>query len=230
MDLPYAVERHRQPLLRIVTTLYAMIGLTEGGSIERLAWPLYRVVLAILRPAESAVRRLIVVAAKAIVINPQATHRASSGRAGKGKANRKRKGQRSFPLFDPCMRQYLRRRFHAKVPRAEPRIHFFDFDPRIPAFLRSPPPPPPPPKPKEWVNAGALCRRLAAIRGALNDLQRQARRYARWQAKVIAGLRPKRDALLRQPPGLRAKSSQEIHEILKECDWLARTMPQPNTG
>jgi hypothetical protein len=70
MDWAYAIERHRQPLLGIVATLYAMIGLTDDGRIERLSWPLYRAVLAVLRPAEAAVRRLIVVAARGLVVKP----------------------------------------------------------------------------------------------------------------------------------------------------------------
>ena len=70
MDWAFAIERHREPLLRIVVGLFAMIGLTESGAIERLSRPLYRLVLGILRPAESAVRRLIIVAARDIVVEP----------------------------------------------------------------------------------------------------------------------------------------------------------------
>ncbi len=63
MNIDLAIERHRKPLLRIVATLFAMIGLADGGRVERLSAPVYRAVLRVLRPAESGVRRLIVVAA-----------------------------------------------------------------------------------------------------------------------------------------------------------------------
>ena len=68
MDWAKAIEHNRIPLIRIVAALFAMIGLGEGGAVERLSWPLYRAVLRVLRPAESAVRRLIVVAARGIVV------------------------------------------------------------------------------------------------------------------------------------------------------------------
>ena len=60
MDWDFAIERWRLPLLGIIAGLFAMIGLAEGVTIERLSKPLYREVLQILRAAESAVRRLIV--------------------------------------------------------------------------------------------------------------------------------------------------------------------------
>ena len=68
MDWEKAIERNRDALQRIVLALFAMIGLAEGGTVERLAWPLYRAVLAVLRPAESAVRRLIVIVARGIKV------------------------------------------------------------------------------------------------------------------------------------------------------------------
>jgi hypothetical protein len=40
------------------------------------------------------------------------------------------------------------------------------------------------------VNAKPLCRRLAAIKLALDDLPRQAKRYARWQARPIEARHP----------------------------------------
>ena len=65
-----------------------------------------------------------------------------------------------------------------------------------------------------------------AIREALKDLPRQARRYAHWRAKTAAEQDPKREPVLRRgpPPGLSAKSNHEVHAILKECHWLARSV------
>ena len=79
MDWAFAIERHREPLLRIVATLFAMIGLTETGAVERLSRPLYRAVLGVLRPAEAAVRRLIIVVARDIVVKPSPVRPAPDG-------------------------------------------------------------------------------------------------------------------------------------------------------
>lgn len=236
MDLEYAIERHRQPLLVIVASLYAMIGLTESGTIERLARPLYRLVLALLRPAESAVRRLIVVAAQGLVMKARPARRRPAGPVRPRKRNTQ--SRRSFRLFDPRTRQVhcTGRRFTSS-PRVEPRIRLLgdSFDPRVPEFLR-PLPPQPEPNPKSatdhTVNAVSLCRRLAAILDALKDLPRQAKRYARLQAIMLNDPHRKRNTVLRPgpPSGLRRKSSHEVHKILSECHWLARTVTAPNSS
>lgn len=230
MHLPYAIERHRQPLLGIVATLYAMIGLAEGGMVERLSWPLYRAVLALLRPAESAVRRLIVAAAHGLVLKQRASRPAPAKPVTRGKRHRRR----SFALFDPRMPQVDRnRRFIPTGPKVEPRIHFFGVDPLSPLYRRSAQATPEPKPPRDdTVNSGPLCRRLAAILDALKDPFRQARRYARWRAKAAAERRLQPDTVLRRgpPPGLRKNSSHEVHAILKECDWLARSVAMPDTS
>jgi hypothetical protein len=236
VDWAYAIERHRQPLLRIVAALYAMIGLADGGTLERLSRPLYRAVLAVLRPAEAAVRRLIIVMAQGLEVEPQAAHKASKGPAssGKGKAKSRR---RSFPLFDPRLRQagFTGRR-STQDSRPEPRIHFFGSDPVSPLYRRSPPLAPPAPQPEpepdDSVKALPLCRRLDAIMDALTDLPRQAKRYARWRAKPSEERRSQLVTPLRRgaPPGLREKSSHEVHAILKECHWLARTVAASDTS
>ena len=119
-----------------------------------------------------------------------------------------------------------------------PRIRVIDvgFDPRVPLFLRKAaavaPVPPPPPMPDDTVNAMRLSRRLAAIKSALEDLPRQARRYARWQAKPADARRPQLASALRRgsPPGHRNKPIHQVDEILTECDWLARQAPMPDTS
>ena len=104
MDWEFAIERHREPLLRIVVGLFAMIGLTENGAIERVSRPLYRLVLGILRPAESAVRRLIIVAARDIVVEPRPKRPFPAGRVISRKGQGKHKRGASFKLFDPRKR------------------------------------------------------------------------------------------------------------------------------
>jgi hypothetical protein len=224
MDWAYAIERHRQPLLGIVATLYAMIGLTDGGRVERLSWRLYRAVLAVLRPAEAAVRRLIVVAARGLVAKPYISRPAPAGLVISGKGQ----GRLCFRLFDPRVPQDgIRRR--RRRPGPEPRLRVLDvaFDPLIPLFRRSAPAlsaPEPQAQRDDTVGATPLCRRLAAIRRALSDLPREARRYARWRAKPVAARHPKIYSVLRPgpPPYLRRASTHEVHAILSECHWLAR--------
>ena len=71
MDWDFSIERNRGMLLAHIVGLFAMIGLVEGGMVERVSRPLYRKVLAILRSAESAVRRLIIVMARDIKVEPR---------------------------------------------------------------------------------------------------------------------------------------------------------------
>jgi hypothetical protein len=232
MDWAYAIERHRQPLLGIVATLYAMIGLTDDRRVERLSWPLYRAVLAVLRPAESAVRRLIVMAARGLVLKPYAPRPAPAGLAIAGKGQ----GRLCFRLFDPRVpagRGADRRSTRGPAPRL--RILDFAFDPRVPLFRR-PAPAISAPEPQvtrdDTVSATPLCRRLAAIRRALSDLPREARRYARWRAKPVAQRHPKVCAVLRPgpPPYLRRTSNHEVHAILSECHALARDVLAGDTS
>jgi hypothetical protein len=232
MDWDRAIERNREPLLRIVAALFAMIGLSEAGHIERLARPVYRAVLLVLRPAEAAVRRLIIVAARGLVVKPSPVRSAPAGLA----ITHKGQSRVSFRLFDPRKRFDGAHDRPSRIPRLQPRIRFMDsaaFDPRIPLFRQPAPAPPAQAAEKDdTVNAKPLCRRLAAIKGALDNLPRQARRLARWQARPLEARRPRLSTPLRlgAPPGQRRRATHEVHEILKECHWLARNVPVPNTS
>ena len=66
MDWNAAIEKNREALKRILAALVAMAGLAGGGS--TLPRHLHRAVLRLLRPAESAVRRLVIVAARGLVV------------------------------------------------------------------------------------------------------------------------------------------------------------------
>ena len=252
MDWDFAIERHRGPLLVIVAWLFAEIGLTEGKTIDRLSKPLYRFVLSILRPAESAVRRLIYVAARDIVVEhspkcPARTERKSSSESkDKGQEKREGKAKRKrawlFRLFDPPKRENRAYGRPPKRPQAEPRVHFFGEEPdtRHPFFrgLRQPEPPPTPPAPPPpvveeevivddgTVNAAYLIRRLIAIVDALQDIPRHAMRLALWRAPPVEERRPQRSSPLRagRPPGFRQRNKHKVDEILKECQWLARNV------
>ena len=244
MDWDMAIERCRVPLLGVVMALCARIGLTEGANVERLSKPLYRFMLSQLRKAESAARRLIFAAARNIVLEPPAERpaRVRSKVPPKDKAKvdgeAKDKAQRrpSFGLFDPPKRNG--RRFKKKHKGPEPRITYFDYDPRIPEFLRAqfmaPAAVPSAPVVAEKVDDGMvsakrLVRRFLAILDALQDIKRQAMRLARWEARPKEDRRPERWSPLRpgKPPGYRERPKHEVEEILKECDWIARNVMPP---
>ena len=64
MDWARAIERNSEALKGIVETLFAMLGL---APVVRLPRSVHSAVLRVLRPAESAMRRLIVIAARGLV-------------------------------------------------------------------------------------------------------------------------------------------------------------------
>ena len=72
MDWEHAIKRNSEVLAGIVESLFVMLGLVGDATVTRLPWPAYRAVLRVLRPAESALRRLIVVAARGLVVEPAA--------------------------------------------------------------------------------------------------------------------------------------------------------------
>jgi hypothetical protein len=102
MDWAYGIERHRQALLPVVAAIVALVGGRDGeGPVAR---GVRRAALALLRPAESAVRRLIVIAARALPAGGPAAASAvrpfPQGLARSGE----RKRRPAFRLFDPPQR------------------------------------------------------------------------------------------------------------------------------
>jgi hypothetical protein len=236
MDFKLAIERNRAPLLVEVLKLFAMIGLSEGVTIERISRPLHRQVMGILRKAESAVRRLIVAAARDIVLEPEEprTPRAGAKTSDKskdkaeGEVKEKRKRRPLFNLFD----QLTRFRYRIKKRRRpEPRISVVDLgnDPMFPIYIVTRQQEPPPAAVIKKADDGTvstrnLIRRLSACFDAVQDIQGHAMRLARWEARPKEERRPERWSPLRsgRPPGFRQKSKHVIDDILKECHWLAR--------
>ncbi|MFI0844552.1 hypothetical protein, partial [Mesorhizobium sp. IMUNJ 23232] len=171
---------------------------------------LYRAILLLLRPAESAARRLIIAAAQGIVVTlPPLRPRklkskisdtvAAMRRLGlavnlsredfaRFEAERKAAERRAarprgqnLSLLDPLKYPFrIRRRY---VPaHAVPRIRSLDDDaPYVP-------PPPSPPSQNDPINAAKLTLRLDALGQALDDLPGQAQCFARWKARNDAGL------------------------------------------
>ncbi|OJU06926.1 MAG: hypothetical protein BGN87_15935 [Rhizobiales bacterium 65-79] len=316
MDWNAAIEKNREALKRVLAMLVAMAGLEGadprspsplwGGAGGTLSRHLHRAVLRLLRPAEAAARRLIIVAARGMIVtlrtvrpggprhmakfapSPSALRADTSppeggedgsqaegpssppgtggevprtaciaahprnpltmlrrdtgvGEAERGAAKtiaRHSDGDNhasilrpSFPLFDP-LRRFRRRR---PAPRGVPRISFPGFgEPfRIPT----------PPSPDDAVDARRLAMRLAALARVLDDLPREARRFARWRARVAAGAQIKggrQDGLVRRvwplrpgrppghPPARGGRPRHEVHDILDVTHGLAFWTLEPS--
>lgn len=242
MDWTVAIERNGQALKRLLATLVAMASLPVLCGGERLTLPrhLHRAVLRLLRPAESATRRLVIIAARGLIIRlPPPRHR-------KGKPNptilrhgigtgirmpnrptlpRRTLHRLSLPLFDPMRRPS---RPFRPAASSTPRICF--------PGLRAPSPVPVrhSPDPYDLIDAGRLGLRLAALASALDDLPAQAKRFARWRARVAAGrqtsTRVRRIWPLRpgRPPGGLKRSVHDVHDLLNDIHglaWLALERP-----
>jgi len=223
MDWDLAIKRKCEALVEIVAELFAMLGLVGEAAVARLPWPSYRAVLRILRPAESAVRRLIVVAARGLVVAPAVSRPIPAGtkRTRKGRCKR----SASFQLFDPRPRIMLPRRMTPKRPG--PRIHMFNADNELVTIWPPPPAASPARKPLSsadgLVNAERLIHRLEALEAALQDLPRQAKRLVRWRMRQETSPNPSFKSPLRpgHPPGHRKRKIHEVDELLSECNWLA---------
>ena len=171
MDENAPIEQNREALKRILASLVAMAGLAGGAS--TLPRHLHCAILRLLRPAESAVRRLIIAAALGLVVvlpSPRAPKPKPPIRGPRAfmPVNPKKRSKpapraQSLPLLDPLKRYFrVRRRY---VPaHAAPRIRWLGgFDS---PFLPKPPPPPAPPSPDDPIDAARLSQRLAVLGAA----------------------------------------------------------------
>ncbi len=199
MDLPLAIDANRNRLLLALAGLAAMIG--DGETVLRhVRWA----VLAVLRPAEAALRRLIAVAAIDVVIGP--TRAGPKGGLPRGKRSAERVP--CFALFDRRLQVDPKQK---RVRGFGPNIRFLDGEDIMPPANNAP-------KPDDPVSAAALRQRLAALLNALNDIPGNAKRLARALAKKPRPMRAMRPG---RPPGFRAKGKRAIDEVLADCHALA---------
>ena len=230
MDWNLAIERNHAALGRIVAMLVAMAGLAsltsplagEDGSARRgeaeaLAEPgegcfspaptlprhLHRAILRLLRPAESAVRRLVIVMARGLVVTlapprprkakPASTFLRKPGGTGihipasarvSGSPSPLWGGVRgggatartlALPMLDPL--RPFRPRPKRPVANGIPRISLPGVTAPFPVAPRRPP------APDDPLDATRLALRLQALGAALDDLPGQASRFARWRAR-----------------------------------------------
>jgi hypothetical protein len=216
-------------------------------------------VLRLLRQAESATRRLIIALARGLVVTlpPRMARPPQAGKtkvistilrngvgtgiampsAAPGGSSSARAAPRalSLPLFDPLQHPFRPRR---PQQNGVPRICFPGFTQPFPVADRRPP------APDDTVDAGRLGRRLEALASALDDLPRQAMRFARWRNRRDAARAEDKEhryaagALDRQPlargrvrrvwplrmgrpPGSRRRPSHEVDEVLTAAHGLA---------
>jgi hypothetical protein len=236
MDWPLIIERNRDRLLIVLAPLFALLGLDPGTGFDprRADLPrhLYRALLIMLRPAESAVRRLIIIAARGLVLGPDPRMKLSASRAfpaGLGLKLRlalEKDVERTpaFCLIDP-LKRFAPEGFEwakeGEKVQILPRISvpgLFDpvFADRFVLMKDDP------------VSCAALRRRLRALKEALDNLPRQARRLARWKARgelarQSAVKKPGRLSPFRPgfAPGFHRTNRQEIDEILADCHYFA---------
>ncbi len=264
MDWNVVIERNRERLRDILARLVAMAGLSSdahtafpsplsegdrGGGTAGSDPPedgdmiiprrIHRAILAVLRPAESAVRRLVIVAARDLVLPPLRPRKPGPKptsifvRPGEMRTGvvlpygvkpgdimpnlARPPGRRSFslPLTDTL--RGLPRRTAAVAPRIW--TPGFD-DPYRPQARRSS-------LPGYLVDATRLALRLQALGRVLDDLPTYAKRFARWRARVTAQnrgtLKLRRTYPLRpgRPPGGRRKPTHEVHEVLADLQYFA---------
>ncbi len=185
---------------------------------------LYAAILMILRPAESALRRLIIIAARGLVLKPRAAHQLLPNFPSFAATNAARIP--SFALLDP-LKHFSLEDFDQN---ANPNTSLSSsWDPSDYAQSLS--------QPDEPINATLLFSRMRALRAALSDIPKQARRLARWQARrdelLKSKFKPTRISIFRPglPSGWRQRSIHAVDDVLRECHGLAlHAVNGPDTG
>ena len=213
MDWDKALERNTLALLRIVGALFALlVSARFAGSGLMIPRHVWHSILLVLRPAESAVRRLIIIAARTLVSPaPKPRPRVSDAPRPSADASPTTFSDAPvFHLFDPL------KRFELISDDAE---RFSEGSGPFGADVPEDTP----------INGEPLHNRLRALRNALADLPKQAQRLARFNAKRDAMLKvgkPVRISLMRPglPPGWRERGKHEVDTVLKECHQLVRIL------
>jgi hypothetical protein len=82
------------------------------------------------------------------------------------------------------------------------------------------------------IDARRLHARLEALKLALEDLPRQARRLVRARARRAKVARLELQSVMRpgRPPGHRKRPIHDVDHVLAECHWLARDVEAHDTS
>lgn len=235
MEWVLVAGKYHKMLLPILATLFAIARIAPGERPELAPGARYdkymtclpryvhRAVMMILEPAEAALRRLLVIVAH----GHGWVFKVRTGAPGSGPgffAKPDLKGLAGFPafnMFDPLPSFKSHAPFYEEGE--EPPAPARPFPGSIPEGSRFTP-----------VSAVSLWRRLNSLHLAARDLEKTARRYARWKARRGHArahdlpCRPSRVCILRsgRPPGWRKKWQHDIDTVLDEthffaCDALA---------
>ena len=218
MNLPKAIDANKSAIARIVAGLFALLGLTGGSIPGRIPGALHRTILRVLRPAESAVRRLIVIVSKTIKVKTSPARPMPQGIVRTGPGSQRL----SFQLFDP-RQPIFRPQRQPKTARPQPRISFFG-DGEVRTISLACDPPARNGKADGQQNSANLMHRLQALKAALDDLPRQAKRLVRALARRQKSPRLVLKGVMRpgRAPGWRKRPVEDIDRVLHQCDWLAR--------
>ncbi len=221
------IDYQQKALQRMLAVLVVSIGGIDGGRIVVLPRYMRSKIFHFLRPAESALRRMIIVLAAALEQSgysaPKRTKRAAPTKPIP-------KGQRdripSFPLIDP--------RKHFDWFGTKKKRKFAERAPNIIAIGASnwrpepAPEPKPEPTPDDPIDSARLWMRLLSFKEALEDLPKQAKRMMRLKARNPKRFARKMPMRPGWPPGWRQDKRSEVDEILRDCHWLAlRAMADP---
>jgi ribosomal protein L44E len=221
MDWARAVKINRIALSQIVAEILAMLGLAVGGTVERMPRALYVAAERLLRPAESALRRLIFIAARGLVIQPSPSRPMPKVLFN----NNKGSSRMSFRLFDK------RAVFEFISPQNPVCVMVQTYNDN-PFNLFNSLAQPQADESHENISGAQLCRRLAALAHGLENIPSQARRLARWTARRKSCKTAKFTNALRPgpPPGHRTKPTKPIDFILRECHALAFDVLKADTS
>ena len=234
MNWALAIEHNHKLLLRNVAWLFTWLGLEVGESVETMPRLKRLTALFVLRPSESAFRRVLLVAVFVRgVVGPIFKRRAAPSESSK----RKTEGEKSaraamlpFKLTDQRkpFDLYPDKPKYASGPGpwiTDPwsddpiydRSALYAYQERINC---------PPPSSDDEESAKALCLRMNALMAALSDLDGQVLRMAKLHARIArqsrqVGKFPLRVMRPGLPPGYRQRQKHEVDEVLAECHRLA---------
>ena len=213
MNWPQAIERNSETLLRIILALAASLGLSDGGVLKTLPRFLYNQALRIIVPAESAVRRLILIIAHEMKLR------------GGIKLPKARITFTNFMLLNPLPADHIhafnlldpRKIFGLKAPDYSGFGESCDHEQREGEDIAPD---------KTPIPAASLGRRLLALKAALENLPKQARRLARWYEQRDAAYTKNQPHLYSPvrpglPPAYRKHNLDEIDDVMIECHSLA---------
>ncbi len=244
IDWKGVIERQSRDLFFVMTEMFFMAGLNKGVPLTVLTRRVYRRMLILLRPAEAALRRLIIIAARGIVLKVRPSgpfpkglaaklkrmERASDAASDTAGAHSGVQSDRAAQAFRPARRtQALPGQAHLVSAHQRAGLVHAVFSARTrSAHLR-----------------GSDQRRAAhpahhSVRHALATLPKQARRYVRWRGKMLLEIRKltarkrgSRISTIRPgyPLGHRKKQIHEVDRVLSDCCYfLDEARKKPDTS